>query len=146
MATSSAVSNLERRLDVLEEQAAENQYNLVRNKLRMWKGCCFVRPWTEKTFRPYITIGNSNRHATRQFTEEKHLTQTFSIPSTKEKRQMENVTPPFQNTALSNSLLAPRYKSLIQLLKGFLCGSAFKMPWQPTMLINFELTSLERDH
>lgn len=70
MATSSAVSNLERRLDVLEEQDAENQYNLVRNKLRMWKGCCFVRPWTEKTFRPYITIGNSNRHATRQFTEE----------------------------------------------------------------------------
>ena len=78
MATSSAVSNLERRLDVLEEQAAENQYNLVRNKLRMWKGCCFVR--------------------------------------------------------------------FVQLLKGFLCGSAFKMPWQPTMLINFELTSLERDH
>lgn len=30
-ATSSAVSNLERRLAVLEEQAAENQYNLVRN-------------------------------------------------------------------------------------------------------------------
>ena len=45
MATSSAVSNLERRLDVLEEQAAENQYNLVRNKLRMWKGCRVDSVW-----------------------------------------------------------------------------------------------------
>ena len=96
MATSSAVSNLERRLDVLQEQAAENQYNLVRNKLRMWKGCCFGRPCTEKTFRPYITIGNSNRHATKHFTQEEHLTQTFSIASAREKQQIENVTPPFK--------------------------------------------------
>lgn len=86
MATSSAVSNLERRLDVLEEQAAENQYNLVRNNLRMWKGCCFGRPWAEKTFRQYITIGNSNCQTTRHFTEEKHLTQTFSTASAKEKQ------------------------------------------------------------
>ena len=33
MATPSLVSNLERRLDALERQATENQYNLVRNSL-----------------------------------------------------------------------------------------------------------------
>ena len=33
MATNSAVSNLERRLDALERQATENQYSLVRNSL-----------------------------------------------------------------------------------------------------------------
>lgn len=33
MATNSAVSDLERGLDTLERQAAENQYDLVRNSI-----------------------------------------------------------------------------------------------------------------
>ena len=50
MATSSAVSNLERCLDVLEEQAAENQYNLVRNKLRTGRVAALDALVLKKTF------------------------------------------------------------------------------------------------